>query len=320
MEVLPNLESSKEVTEISYNDLNRCHDCGGTEFVKDYSRGELICPNCGLIIEDVVIDLAPEWRAFTNEEKKKRSRSGDPISPLKSDLGMSTTIGLNIKDAYGKKLSISTQQKMKKLRWINDKSHRSVNRNLSKALKELKRIASQLSLPISISKGAAIIYRKALARKLIRGRSIDGMVAASVYIACRMNNIPQTLREIARVSRSRKKEIAHCYRVIIRSLNLKLSPSEPTHLIPRIINELNLSIEVQKRATEILNKAKEMQIITGKNPMSLTAAAIYIAGIELGERRTQQEIAKVAQTTEVTLRNRYKELVKVLGLNPLSKT
>jgi len=295
--------------------IHTCPECNNTHIISDFSTGNLVCATCGLVISvNYVLDEQPEWRAFSKEERNKKSRIGDPLSPLKIDYGLGTTIDKRNQDGYGKLLTPRSAQRINRLRWLHDRNHRSVTRNLSKALAELKRLASQLGLPMSVRKEAAIIYRKALRKKLIRGRSIDGMVAASLYLVSRSHCLPRTLREIASASRLDKKEIARCYRVLCNELNLKLPPIDATSMVPRLSNDLGLSASVQRRAIQILKDAERLKLCIGKNPMSLAAAALYIAAIEFSERRTQQEVAEAAQTTEVTLRNRYKELKRELNI------
>ena len=295
--------------------IQTCPECNNTHIISDYATGNLVCATCGLVLSDnYVLDEQPEWRAFSKEEYNKKSRVGDPLSPLKIDYGLGTTIDKRNQDGYGNLLTPRRAHRINRLRWLHDRNHRSVTRNLSKALAELKRLSSQLGLPMSVRNEAAIIYRKALRKRLIRGRSIDGMVAASLYLVSRSHGLPRTLREIASTSRLDKKEIARCYRVLCGELNLKLPPTDAASMVPRLANDLGLSSSVQCRAIEILKEAERLKLSIGKNPMSLAAAALYIAAIEFGERRTQQEVAEAAQTTEVTLRNRYKELKRELKL------
>jgi len=295
--------------------IKTCPECNNTHIISDYACGTLVCATCGLVISDnYVLDEQPEWRAFSKEEYNKKSRVGDPLSPLKIDYGLGTTIDKRNQDGYGNLLTPRRAHRINRLRWLHDRNHRSVTRNLSKALAELKRLSSQLGLPMSVRNEAAIIYRKALRKRLIRGRSIDGMVAASLYLVSRSHALPRTLREIAATSRLDKKEIARCYRVLCNELHLKLPPTDATSMVPRLANDLGLSSSVQCRAIEILKEAERLKLSIGKNPMSLAAAALYISAIEFGERRTQQEVAEAAQTTEVTLRNRYKEIKRELKL------
>ena len=187
-------------------------------------------------------------------------------------------------------------------------------RNLAFALSELDRMASAMGLPRNVRETAAMIYRKAVNKNLIRGRSIEGVVAASLYAACRQCGVPRTLDEVANSSRVGRKEIGRTYRFMTRELKLKLMPTKPQDYVQRFCSELKLSGEVQSKAAEILKDASEKELTSGRGPTGVAAAAIYISSILCNERRTQREVADVAGVTEVTIRNRYKELTEKLGI------
>jgi len=185
-------------------------------------------------------------------------------------------------------------------------------------MSELERLASQLSIPKSIRELAALLYRKSIIKKLVRGRSIEAMVAATLYAACRIRQKPRPLDEVADASRVDKKKLGQCYRLLLRSLKIKIPLSNPIDYIPRFASELSLSSPVQLRTVEILKRSREKGLTIGRDPLGLAAAAIYVASILLDERRTQREIAEVARVTEVTVRNRYKEIVRVLQIDSLN--
>ncbi len=232
------------------------------------------------------------------------------------DKGLTTIIDWNNKDYYGKAISIRTRAQLFRLRkWQRRiRISNATERNLAFALSELDRMASALGLPKSVRETAAVIYRKAIEKNLIRGRSIEGVVAAALYAACRQAGVPRTLDEIAQYSRVDRKEIGRTYRFIARELGLKLMPTSPADYVPRFCAALGLSGEVQRKAIEIIKKAEERELTSGRGPTGVAAAAIYIASILCGERRTQREVAEVAGVTEVTIRNRYKELAEKLGI------
>ncbi len=291
----------------------RCPNCNSNEIVSDYSRGESICSNCGVVLSKL-IDTTPEWRSFTAEEKSNRSRTGAPISPLKSDYGISSQISFSNLDIYGRKLEPTVVAKMRRLRWLNRRDSRSHIRNLRIALRELRRIVSQLELSDEIAEVAATTYRKALKADLIRGRSIESMVAAAIYIASRQYNNPTTLKDVEKHINADRKVIARCFRIYVQELNIKPTPIDPAVLLAKLCNELELTTATQNEALKILEESRSRRLDMGKNPLSVAAAAIYIASIRTGERRTQQQVAKVAKTTPVTLRNRFREIVDALDL------
>src|SRR5512136_233695 len=293
-----------------------CPECGGRQLVHDYERAELVCQGCGLVIDDDFIDRGPEWRAFDHDQRMKRSRVGAPMTFTIHDKGLSTMIDWRNRDSYGRAISSKNRAQLYRLRkWQRRiRVSNATERNLAFALSELDRMASSMGLPRNVRETAAMTYRKAVNKNLIRGRSIEGVVAASLYAACRQCNVPRTLDEVANSSRVGRKEIGRTYRFMTRELKLKLMPTKPQDYVSRFCSELKLSGEVQSKAAEILKDAAKKELTSGRGPTGVAAAAIYISSILCNERRTQREVADIAGVTEVTIRNRYKELTEKLGI------
>jgi transcription initiation factor TFIIB len=293
-----------------------CPECGSKYLNKDEYRAELICDDCGLVIEEDLIDYGPEWRAFDSEQREKRARTGSPMTLMIHDKGLSTAISWQNKDSYGKSIPNKNRSQIYRLRKWQKRTRisGSIERNLSFALSELDRTASGIGLPRTVRETAAMIYRKALLKKLIRGRSIEGVAAAALYAACRQCHVPRTLDEISNVAQIKRREIGRAYRFIVRELELKLMPTLPQDYIPRFCSKLKLSATVQAKTIEILKEATEREITSGRSPTGFAAASIYIASILCGERKTQYEVAEVAGVTEVTIRNRYQELAEKLDI------
>jgi transcription initiation factor TFIIB len=303
-------------TEEKVEEVTRCPECDSTHLVRDYERGELVCEECGLVLDERFIDQGPEWRAFDAEQGEKRARTGAPMTYTIHDKGLSTEIGWKNKDSYGKSIPTRNRAQLYRLRkWQRRiRVSNATERNLAFALSELDRMASGMGLPRNVRETAAMVYRKAVTKNLIRGRSIEGVVAASLYAACRQCNVPRTLDEIASASRVGRKEIGRTYRFMTRELKLKLMPTSPQDYISRFCSELKLSGEVQSKSTDILKQADDKELTSGRGPTGVAAAAIYIASILANERRTQREVADIAGVTEVTIRNRYKELTEKLDI------
>lgn len=290
--------------------IERCPDCGSVNFVEDPSTGETICSACGLVIREKIMSEGPEWRAFTQEEKEERSRVGTPVSLSIHDKGLSTVIDKVNRDAFGRELPLSTKVQMLRLKkWqIRAKVYASMDRNLAQAMSELDRLADKIGIPSHVKEKAALIYRKALDKRLVRGRSIAAIVAASLYAACRLTDTPRTLKEIAKVSLVKRRDISRCYRLLVNELDLKMPLTDPRSYISKIGSKIGVSEQIKQLAMEILEKAIELKINTGKDPTGIAAAALYIACVLKEERKTQKEIADAAGVTEVTVRNRYKNL------------
>ena len=293
-----------------------CPVCNSTERFVDNSRAEVCCARCGLVLDENLIDHGPEWRAFDHEQRDKRTRTGAPLTYTISDKGLNTTIDWKDKDIHGHKIPERNKAQIYRLRKWNKRMRVSGagERNLAFALSELDRDSSRLGIPRSVREDAAIIYRSAAKNKLIRGRSIEVVVASALYAACRRCNIPRTLDEIAIASNVSKKQVGKTYRFLSRELNIKLKPTSPSDYISRFASKLGLSGEVQAKAIEIINKAVDAGLSSGKGPTGVAAAALYIASLLLGERKTQKEVSEISGVTEVTIRNRYKELSEKIDM------
>jgi transcription initiation factor TFIIB len=288
-----------------------CPECGG-HLIMDNEHGETVCEDCGLVVEEDEIDRGPEWRAFDASEKDEKSRVGAPTTNMMHDKGLSTNIDWRDKDAYGNSLGSRQRQKMQRLRKWNERfrTRDSKERNLKQALGEIDRMASALGLPENVRETASVIYRRALDEDLLPGRSIEGVSTASVYAAARQAGVPRSLDEITEVSRVEKSEIARTYRYVARELGLEVKPADPESYVPRFASSLELSDEAEHRARQLLQNAKEKGVHSGKSPVGLAAAAVYAAALLTNEKTTQAAVSEVADISEVTIRNRYHELLE----------
>ncbi len=293
--------------------VEKCAECGSADIKNDPKRAESFCNECGMVAEERQIDTTQEWRAFDYEQKQKRDRTGSFLTYTRHDKGLSTSIGdQGFSDLY--KLTPSKRASFYRLKRWHRQVSTATERNLRYALSELDRISSAIGLPKNIRETTALIYRKAVTKGLVRGRSMESVVAAALYAACRKHNVPRTLDEIAEASNVKKREVGRTYRFITRELGIKLLPTSPVDYISRFASELKLSPKVQEKAIEILNKANKKDLVSGRGPTGVAAAAIYVASTLSEEKRTQREVAEVAGVTEVTIRNRYKELIEELGM------
>ncbi len=294
----------------------RCPECGSTHISNDYVRAELVCESCGLVIDDGLIDQGPEWRAFDKEQREKKERTGAPMTYTIHDKGLSTMVGWGNRDSYGRSIPTKNRAQIYRLRKWQRRTRISgtIEKNLAVALSNLNRMSSSMGLPRTVRETAAMIYRKAALKKLTRGRTIGGTVAAALYSACRQCGVPRTLGEIANVAGLSKIEVGRNHRSLARKLGLRMTPPSPREYISRFCNKLGVSGDVQTKTLEILKEATDQELTSGRGPVGVAAASIYIAAILCGERRTQFEIAEVTGVTEVTIRNRYKELVRKLDI------
>jgi len=290
-------------------ETTRCPECNSARIIQDYHRGELVCNNCGLVVNDTVIDEGPEWRAFDAEERDSKARTGPPIDYRAADRDLSTRIGGN-RDSYGNAIPSKSRSQVYRLKkWhqrLGTKS--SWQRKLQTALLSLDTLASSLNLPRNVRETATLLYKQAIKKDFIKGRKIDSVAAAAMYAACRQCGVPRTLDDVANAAEMDRKEIGRTYRYLARELDLHLIPNTPQDYVDYFASQLNLSQQAKTKALDILRQADERGLTSGRGPTSVAAAAVYIAAILCDEHRTQQEIAEVAGVTEVTIRNRYKEL------------
>lgn len=300
---------------------DRCPQCGKRTLAEDAHTGELSCTNCGYVVVERSVDEGPEWRAFNDEKGESRQRAGAPTSITYKDMGLSTVIGRSNRDAFGRQVGSSMALAMNRLRRWDSRSlaFGSQERNLSVAMSELEKMGDKLGVSQAVKERAAYIYRKALERGLLRGRSIIGIAAASLYAAFRDTGTPRTLKDIAAVNNLNKKAVARDYRILLREMDLSMPVADAAKNVSRIASNVGLSERVVRKAVDIVRMTEEREISAGKAPMGLAASALYLAGVIEGETKTQKEIAEAAGVTEVTVRNRYKglraDLGKVLGLS-----
>lgn len=293
------------------NFVKKCPECGGINLFLYQERGEIICKDCGLVVEDKMVDFKQEWREFDAESAARKRRVGAPMSYTQFDRGLGTEVGRKA-DLYG--LSSKGKNKYFRLRKWQQRISTAIERNLKLALSELKRASSYLKLPGSVEEEASRIYTLAVQKGLVRGRSMESVVAGAIYAACRRHDVPRTLDELSEASGIEKKEIGRTYRFVTRELGIKILPSNPADYIARFSTSLKLSPETQSRSVEIIEQAQKVELTSGRGPTGIAAAALYVAALINGEKRTQREVADVAGVTEVTIRNRYKELLEKLKL------
>src|SRR5919197_3103708 len=287
-----------------------CSNCNSDRLIHDLDYGEVICSRCGMVISDRIQNIAiPERRDFNNNETESGRRTGIPVSLARYDMGLSTVIAKTDRDASGHLLSSEMRAKMQRLRtWDLRTSYTYFDRNLMQVFDELDILKGKLALSDAVVEKAAYIYRKVEDRGLIRGRTISGIMAAAVYIACREIRTPYTLRDIAAVENISRKDIARNYRKMASELDLKFPNVDPMKCISRIANKGNLTETTKRQAISIMKEVSERQISAGKDPMGLAASVLYVSCLKTGEDKTQAHIAKASGVTEVTLRTRYKEL------------
>jgi len=295
---------------VTTNPNSLCLRCGKNSLLTDDVTGERFCSKCGFVVSETLQDSGPEWRSFSKDGGTDPTRTGAPTSLAMHDRGLSTIISPMNKDASGKPLSSSMKSTIERLRTWDSRSqvHEPIDRNLRQALNDLNKLKDKVAIPANVLEKASYIYRKALEKGLVRGRSISALIAAALYAACRDTETPRTLKDVADAGNIKKKDISRCYRILHQELELKMPVVNPIQCISRISSKLEISEKTKRYAAKVLQIAQEHEESAGKDPMGLAAAALYLSCVKNGEDRTQKDIAEASNVTEVTIRNRYKGL------------
>lgn len=290
--------------------------------VTDPNTGELIRKDTGEVISDNSPSPEKEWRSFNIEESQNRARVGTPTSLAFHDMGLATKIGNESTDASGNVIDAATRTRMGRLRMWNSRSqsHSPTERNLQQAFSMLSRIKDRLGLPNHVTEKAAYTYRKAQERGLIRGDTIGSVLAASIYVAARQSGVLRTLDDISEISDIKPGEVARSYRRIISELDINVPLIDPRKYIVKVANNLNFDEKIKRKALELMELAQKKNLVVGKDPISMAASIIYLVNLSERKPRTQAEIAKAAGVTEVTVRNRSKELRKKLDVSLVRST
>ncbi|GAD51607.1 transcription initiation factor B [Halarchaeum acidiphilum MH1-52-1] len=301
----------REANETTTERTDACPECGAA-LERDDARGEVSCRECGLIVDEDVVDRGPEWRSFNDGGDESRSRVGAPTTNLMHDKGLSSVIGWQDKDAYGKRLSGRKRRQLARLRKWDERfrARDDQERNLKQALGEVERMTSALGLPENVGETAGVVYRRALDEDLLRGRSIESVATASVYAAARQAGVPRSLDEVATVSRVDRLRVQRAYRQVSRELGLEVPPTDPREYVERYASDLDLPGETARRARELLDGAIEANVHSGKSPTTMAGAAVYAAARLTNHSVTQAEVSEVANVARVTIRSRYKELLE----------
>ncbi len=295
---------------INNTNKENCPRCRKDMLVIDNESDEMFCSKCGFVLSEKLQESGPEWRSFTQDEHGDRARAGAPTSLAMHDMGLATIINPANRDASGRPLTSSMKSTIERLRTWDSRSqvHEPVDRNFRQAFSELNRLKDKLAISEAVIEKAAYIYRKALDKGLVRGRSIPALMASSLYAACRNTATPRNLKDIEIAANIKRKDVARCYRLLLKELDLRMPVTSSVQCVARIASRIGIAEKTRRFAIKVLKNAQENEVSAGKDPMGLAAAALYLSCVKTGEDKTQRDIAEAANVTEVTIRNRYKGL------------
>jgi len=290
-----------------------CDVCDSNELIHDQVSGEIVCARCGIVKTDSILNKGPEWRAFTPSESAARER-GSPTNFSSINGGFFTSFKA-MRDAKGATLAPEKLQKWKRLRRFDfrTKSDDNKMRNLNQAITEIERYSDLLYLPKYARDKAASLYRGALQRDLLRGRTISDFAAATIYATCRQHRVPRSLSEVSKASGRSLRDVSRTYRLLVREFDLKMPVDDPMKFVPKLASNLKISLGSEKVTIEILQDAAERKMHVGKDPRSMSAAALYLACKSNHERVTQKRVADAAGVSTVAMRNRLRELEVLYG-------
>jgi len=268
--------------------------------LEDYRAGDTICSYCGLVVGDRVIDVGSEWRTFSSESgKEDKSRVGSTEnSLLGSDL--STMIGPS---PGGRGPAMYSNNR------TGGASTTTTDRALKDAFNLMTTMSDRINLPRTITDKANLLFKTVYEGRMLKGRANAAIAAACLYIACRQEGVPRTFKEIVAVCSVNKKEIGRCFKLIVKCHKTNVELITTGDFMSRFCGTLSLSRQIQKAATTIASRAVDMDIVPGRSPISVAAAAMYLASQASRDKRGQKEIADIAGVADVTIRQSYKLLL-----------
>ena len=294
------------VDESPPNERDCCPECDYVPLVSDGT--ETYCPDCGLIVEDAVLDHGPEWTPYDEAERR---RVGSPVTPMRHDWGISAEIGL-FRDGHGRELSASTQARLRRLRRWNRRARfeSKADQNLAHGLGEIRRIGGTLDLAEGIQAEAGQLFREAQSGDLIRGRSLESVASAAVYAACRRRRLPRFLDEVVETARVDRGKVRLAYGVLNRELSLRIPPAMPADFLPRLASAVDASEQVRERAAQLCDSDAVIDLANGRKPAGVAAGCLYFAGRELEGfgAVTQEQLATAARVSEVSLQHVWQDL------------
>jgi transcription initiation factor TFIIB len=293
-----------------------CPSCHGY-LIGDLEKGEILCPRCGFVATDQVVDPSPEWKQMDYEERSKHMRVGLPSTFSLHDFGLSTDISSDSRDSHGRYLDpYNRQNAMRMQKWQRRiRTSSSGERSLSIALGKISEASDMLRLPNPIVEEASHIFRKSAKQSVSKSKSIAGMAASSIYLACRRSNVNRSLKEIAKAAGIQSRAAAKYYRLLINEVEKNyVPPPSVQKYISKLVNKEKINARVERLAYELSDKANESEISSGKTPSGLAAAYVYISSVMCGEHIPQREIAEFAEVTEVTVRNRCREILEKFSI------
>ena len=294
-----------------------CPECQSS-LIDDVQNGEIICSGCGVVVADQMADYGPESKGSSLEEKMKLARATGQTTYSQHDLGITTEISMSTKDFSGKSINTETANQMHNLRkWqqrVRVSSPR--ERRLANVLTKIGEACNSLSLTKNVLETASMIYRNLDDKMDVKGKSVASISAATIYMACKQCEVVRSLNEICqglcaqKEVKAKVKLAARYYRTMVMEMGNFTAPIVTMDkYISKIANLSKTDVRVERLALEIAEKTKNNSIADGKAPNGIAAAYLYVASVLLGQNVLQRDVSSIAGVTEVTIRNRCKEIL-----------
>ena len=294
-----------------------CPECQSS-LVDDVQNGEIICSGCGVVVADQMVDYGPETKSANLEDRMKLARATGQTTYSQHDLGITTEISISTKDFSGKTINREVANQMNNLRkWqqrVRVSSPR--ERRLANVLSKMGETCDGLNLSRNVLETASMIYRNLDGHVDVKGKSVSSITAATIYMACKQCDVVRSLEEICRGIcapkdvKSKTKLAAKYYRTMVMEMGQVNAPVlTMDKYISKIANMTQTEVRVERLALEIAEKTKDSNISDGKAPNGIAAAYLYVASVLLGQNVLQRDVSSIAGVTEVTIRNRCKEIL-----------
>jgi len=306
----------KAEEDLTPRETMRCPNCGSFALYVDPVRGERVCDTCGLVIDEGLVDLGPDWTTFEGDD---RIRSGPPPSVMVPDKGLGSMVGNGLRDAKGNPIDARSVASLNRLRRVSRWTrYDRIERALAPGLAQLSSLTARLGLPADFRERAAILLRRAIEAGLSRGRSMDAIVAAVVYLASKQLGAPRGLHELADATGVTVHRISLTAKIVSRELGVFARASRPEDFVPRFTSQLGLDPQVGERALALVAVGNRAKALESNSPVGIAAGALYLASEDLAVPLTQAQVARLTGVSEVTIRKHYRLLKDALSVPSLA--
>ncbi len=300
----------KAPEERQVRETSRCPNCGSFAIYLDSVRGERVCDNCGFVVDEGLVDQGPDWTTFEGDD---RIRAGPPPSVMAPDKGLGSMVGNGLRDAKGNPIDARSVAALNRLRRVSQWTrYDRTERALAPGLAQLSSLSSRLGLAPVFRERAAILLRQTIEAGLSRGRSMDAIVAAVVYLAAKQLGAPRGLHELAQATGVTVHRISLTAKVVSRELGVFSRASRAEDFVPRFASQLELNPQVGERALSLVARVKDTKTLEANSPVGIAAGALYLASEELDVPMTQAQIARLTGVSEVTIRKHYRLLKELI--------